>query len=135
MENLEPSCPDCGSSDLTAIVVSVVQETHRALPLYRDDRGNVYADPDTPDPETENLDTDRDGTRYVCGECGYEGEPEDWSPEDNPDHPDHAEPLEDDSFHCPGCGGETATYLGRLGSTTHVRCRDCGLDSSLWQPS
>ena len=46
---------------------------------------------------------------------------------------DH-EPYNPSQEHrCLGCCGPL-TVLGKLGSTTHYRCRNCGLEQS-WEPS
>lgn len=32
---------------------------------------------------------------------------------------------------CEGCGGTQFTMLGTLGTLTHLRCRSCGLDTTI----
>lgn len=134
METITPSCPDCSSDDLQALTIVTVL-TRDPVYLWRDDAGNLCPDVQERDlADAEPIDSDHDGTRYVCGDCGYEGDPEEWSVEDNPDHPDHEEPEEDGPTTCPGCGGADLQLLGTLCSRTYMRCRDCGLDCGRVDP-
>lgn len=41
--------------------------------------------------------------------------------------------MENEEHDCPACGGN-AVPMGTLGNTLHLRCRDCGIDSSAEAP-
>lgn len=131
---IETECPDCGSqSNPEAITIMVVQ-TVEPIDLYRDDQGNVSYPGSYTDTESgEVLETDRDGTRIVCPDCGYEGDPEDWDCDDDaePSYPDEGgyHPAE-----CEACGSDSLRPMGALANRLWLRCEDCGWESSELDP-
>lgn len=134
METIPPSCPNCASSDLQALTIVTVL-TRDPVALCRNPAGGIY--PDVQEGSlagAEPIETDRDGTRFICGDCGHEGDPWEWSVEDNPDHADYQDPAGDDRETCPGCGGTDLQLLGALCNRTYMRCRDCGLDCGRVDP-
>lgn len=125
MNEADAQCPECGCPEapqiLTVATVLLVEEGA----MYVDDRGNAYVESFGPTDWTqaEVLDTDSDGARYMCRDCGMEGDPDEWLADEGEDdeEPESLDPL----VRCESCGGSDLRPMGSLRARLWMRCEDC----------